>query len=272
MLQIVKHPIQSLALIALFSTLLSVSCTDKPPSPGISTSHENLDVCPDYGFDASSLCTAIYEHDKGRAPATWGQGRKKWSTMDLNVTFLGGSEKIRKKVIKCSRIWEETCGIRFHFGNKPDADIRIAFQCSGHWSWVGRDNRNVPANKATMNLQLTDWDTEDEVRRVALHEFGHAIGLEHEHQHPQGNIKWNEPVVLKFYKTSQGWDEKETRFQVIDRKSPGNDLVDTGFDPTSIMMYPIPAKLTTDGFSTKINSTLSENDKKWARNVYPPRS
>lgn len=192
--------------------------------------------------------------------------------MDLNVTFLGGSEKIRKKVIKCSRIWEDACGIRFHFGNMPDADIRIAFQCSGHWSWVGRDNRNVPANKATMNLQLTDWDTEEEIRRVTLHEFGHAIGLEHEHQHPNGNIKWNEPVVFKFYKSTQGWDEKETRYQVIDRDPPGNDLVDTGFDPTSIMMYPIPAKLTEDGFSTKMNSILSKNDKNWAAFVYPPRS
>jgi hypothetical protein len=30
-----------------------------------------------------------------------------------------------------------------------------------------------------------------------LHEFGHALGLVHEHQHPAGGIQWNRPQVLR---------------------------------------------------------------------------
>ena len=39
-----------------------------------------------------------------------------------------------------------------------------------------------------MNLGFLDGGT-------AAHEFGHAIGLAHEHQNPAGGIQWNEEVV-----------------------------------------------------------------------------
>ena len=41
-----------------------------------------------------------------------------------------------------------------------------------------------------MNLGFLDGGT-------AAHEFGHAIGLGHEHQNPAGGIEWNEEVVLR---------------------------------------------------------------------------
>ena len=41
-----------------------------------------------------------------------------------------------------------------------------------------------------MNLGFMDGGT-------AAHEFGHAIGLAHEHQNPQAGIQWNEAQVLK---------------------------------------------------------------------------
>jgi hypothetical protein len=32
-----------------------------------------------------------------------------------------------------------------------------------------------------------------------IHEFGHALGLIHEHQNPSGGIQWNKPVVCRYY-------------------------------------------------------------------------
>ncbi|AUF95294.1 hypothetical protein CXQ80_05360 [Pseudomonas sp. 02C 26] len=29
-----------------------------------------------------------------------------------------------------------------------------------------------------------------------LHEFGHALGLQHEHTHPDANIPWNEQALI----------------------------------------------------------------------------
>ena len=58
----------------------------------------------------------------------------------------------------------------------------------GAWSYVGTDCRDIPLNEPTMNLGFLDGGT-------AAHEFGHAIGLAHEHQNPAGGIQWNEEVV-----------------------------------------------------------------------------
>ena len=47
-----------------------------------------------------------------------------------------------------------------------------------------------------MNYGWFDSETtDDEYRRVVLHEFGHALGLAHEHQSPGVAIPWNEQKV-----------------------------------------------------------------------------
>ena len=48
-------------------------------------------------------------------------------------------------------------------------------------SRVGTEARSVLADKATMNLDLHSCDTKYK-RHLVIHEFGHALGLGHEHQ------------------------------------------------------------------------------------------
>jgi len=43
----------------------------------------------------------------------------------------------------------------------------------------------------------------------------------------------------------------------------------TALDKNSIMMYPIPAKWTTNGFTVGLNNNLSETDKAFIRQQYP---
>lgn len=256
---------QHTIIFATFALLLvGTSCqtTSVPPTTS--------DVCPDYGFDNTQFCTAIYLPG-GRNPAAFMELPKRWDKMDLKVKFLGGSPKLQAKVKKYADEWSQHCGIRFHWVSAGNTDIRVAFECRGHWSYLGRDAKEIDQLKATMNLQLADWDSASEVRRVVLHEFGHAIGLSHEHQHPEGRIPWDEAKVIAYYQQTQGWPESKIRAQVINRSNSTN-YISSGVDKTSIMMYPIPAALTSDQYSTDWNNTLSLQDKALVARAYPPRS
>ncbi len=79
-----------------------------------------------------------------------------------------------------------------------DADIRVAFQQgNGSWSYLGTVCRQIRVDQPTMNYGwLTPDSTDDELRRVVLHEFGHALGLIHEHQSPNRPISWSRAAVI----------------------------------------------------------------------------
>jgi hypothetical protein len=121
-----------------------------------------------------------------------------------------------------------------------------------------------------MNYGWIDADSpDDEVQRVVLHEFGHALGLIHEHQNPEGGIDWNEPAVIAdLSKPPNSWTEEQIRHNVLDHY-PRDAVTSTTVDRLSIMMYPIPAAWTNDGFSADLNSDLSEKDVEFIRTVYP---
>jgi serralysin len=150
-------------------------------------------------------------------------------------------------------------------------DIRIAFeQGNGSWSYLGTMCRDIDKPKPTMNYGwLTPSSDEAELRRVVLHEFGHAIGLIHEHQNPKGGIKWNRPAVIKDLSGPPNrWDEATIESNMF-RYYPPTDVIATDVDAKSIMMYPIPKAWTLDGFSSGFNGELSDNDKALIQGVYP---
>ena len=117
---------------------------------------------------------------------------------------------------------------------------------------------------------LTENSQDSEIRRVTLHEFGHALGLLHEHQHPEGGIHWDREQVIAHYKRTNGWSAAQTELNVLAGVS-GSQFLASAFDPQSIMLYPIPAELTTDGYSTQWNYMLSDGDKALAAQLYPKR-
>ena len=173
----------------------------------------------------------------------------------LRVRFLGGSAAQRATAREQAGWWTEFANLHFDFNDAPDAEIRIAFDPDdGAWSYIGTDNRNIPLNQPTMNLGFLDGGT-------AAHEFGHAIGLGHEHQNPDGGIQWNEAVVIQSLSgPPNNWDEATIRHNVIEKYSV-DQIRGTKFDPKSIMLYFFPASWTTNGVGTEANETLSVLDR-----------
>jgi hypothetical protein len=109
----------------------------------------------------------------------------------LTYTFLApkaGNTIQQNKVKTVVQEWEKYANVKFTFVATGKATIRITFDTtSGSWSYVGNEVALIKPNEATMNLgwigSSSTTITADE-KGVILHEFGHTLGLMHEHQSP----------------------------------------------------------------------------------------
>jgi len=173
----------------------------------------------------------------------------------LRVRFMGGSSTEQTVAKQQAAWWSQVANLKFDFNDALNAEIRITFDPNdGAWSYIGTDCRGIPLDQPTMNLGFLDGGT-------AAHEFGHAIGLAHEHQNPAGGIQWNEAVVIReAAKAPNFWDEEKARHNII-RKYSADQVNGTKFDPDSIMLYFFPASWTLNGIGTKANDVLSAMDK-----------
>jgi serralysin len=194
----------------------------------------------------------------------------------IRVRFLEGAPDLRARVRAVAEEWTGPgmANLRFQFldeSDAGDADIRIGFvQGDGSWSYLGTVCQQIPASEQTMNYGwLTPDSDDDELHRVVTHEFGHALGLIHEHQNPDKPISWNrDAVIADLSGPPNNWDP-ETIENNIFKRYDQTEVATTPTDPDSIMMYPIPATWTTDGFSVGLNTNLSDADRRFIAGAYP---
>jgi hypothetical protein len=189
----------------------------------------------------------------------------------VRIAFLDGDPSLRAKVETVGGKWLDHACLTFFFIKDPmHADVRIAFEPgAGSWSTVGTDCKNVAPPAPTMNFGwLTPTSPDLEIQRVVLHEFGHMLGCIHEHQHPSTAIDWDKPAVYAYY-AERGWDKAKVDRNVFDLYSSAMTNSTARPDPTSIMMYPIPAELLRSGQPVDWNLSLSEADKAFIKGMYP---
>ncbi|NNM30992.1 MAG: peptidase, partial [Akkermansiaceae bacterium] len=188
---------------------------------------------------------------------------KRWPAgTKLGVRFMGGSDSQHQMIVSTVAEWMKHCGIVFSFNEAPDAEVRISFENDGAWSYVGTDVADIPLHAATMNFGWLDEGT-------ILHEFGHTLGLGHEHQNPAGGIQWNEAkVIADLAGPPNFWNEAKVRHNVL-RKYQLDHINGTTFDPDSIMLYAFPGDWTLSGLGTRENSALSQTDKAFIGSMYP---
>lgn len=179
--------------------------------------------------------------------------------------------------------------LKFTFVDKAeDSDIRILFRkgigCSSHVGTTrlklkfsqGEKGNIEPKGQPepTMTFGWLDVST-------VLHEFGHALGMIHEHQNPKGNpIKWNEPAVFcHFKKTNENWTNEIIRTNIIDPYKK-DSINGSEFDPASIMIYSfpetvecnkqeLPITLNTPPIKVNPNYRLSLMDIEILKQMYP---
>jgi len=236
-----------------------------------------LDPCPEQSASLRQhSCVAVLPLPGPLAAAfAWADGANTWpkgegGIAEVSVQVLQGSEFSRRQVWKRMQVIDELAdGLAFRLADHGEVgDIRVAFSCAGHWSQLGRQALRIPEDRATLNVALDGYSAPLEWDRVVLHETLHAVGFEHEHQHPQAQIPWNREAVYKHYWRTQGWDRAMVDFQVLNRGNP-RELRTSGFDPDSIMEYPVPRELTTNGFSVGWNTRMTPSDIVLLQSLYP---
>ncbi len=192
-------------------------------------------------------------------------------TIKVGFDIVGGSLTLMDEVKLYAKEWEKYANIKFEFvPNITNAVIKVGFKPGGSYSVIGREALTAPANTLTMNFGWLATVADNSLaRRVILHEFGHALGFIHEHMSPSAGIPWDKEKVYAFYaQPPDSWSRTDVDNNVFAKYSTSKTNY-SSYDRLSIMHYPIPAELTTDGSSVPFNTDFSAMDKQYATLFYP---
>jgi hypothetical protein len=190
----------------------------------------------------------------------------------IRVRFLEGTPEQRDKVARIAEQWTEYANLRFDFGSTDaDAEVRVAFRPQGgSWSGIGTDNLSMPRAEPTMNLGWVGKTSKDEDRFAILHEFGHVLGLIHEHQNPHANIPWKRDAVYRAMEGPPNFWTRELVNVNIFKKFDEMELPSyREFDPESVMLYFFNTKFTGGDFVFPHGMTLSRLDREFVGILYP---
>lgn len=198
-----------------------------------------------------------------------GDGSLLWPKKSLSVWFMDDDGNMEDEVFSILKEWTNSSGVRFTRAfSKNASDIRVTFRQSGWWSYIGTASKDRSIDSATLCLDsLYRWD-QIERKSVILHEFGHSLGLIHEHQSKSFKYKWNKDSLYAYYKKTYNVKPAWVDDNVISVYDAPDGLY-CEQDLKSIMIYQIPKGLLEDpNMEIKEPLDLSPMDKKYIKLFY----
>ena len=168
---------------------------------------------------------------------------------ELQVVFLDGSEALRTQIRRVAPLWLAGTNLSFRFFDdlsqvKNGSQIRVSF--ASHTGSMLGNHGDFGSREPTVVLKQLAQLRDDPAssRRLILHEFGHALGLEHEFLSP--NWPYGNAALEKFVVECHGQmetigysrAEALTHCQSINRRLDSKLVKATVFDEHSVMNYP----------------------------------
>lgn len=189
----------------------------------------------------------------------------------IKISFIGMTKEQEAFTKENINKWAPHVNLKFEFTDKPDGDIRIAVDSGSgpSWSDVGMAAKRTPLNEPTMLINFSMGEGTG-TATVIQHEFGHALGLKHEHQHPDNELNFNHERVYQDHEKG-GRSRAATHNSVI-RKYDRSKVTTSDYDQQSIMHYPFSRKYLNGGKEVYENVELSAGDIKFVRSLYPSNS
>lgn len=230
-------------------------------------------------------------------------GTKNKQYMVCLDSFNNNNNIENKAIFERDKIWKrgEKNEITITFGNYPCDECSV----NAGWSLIGKEANNEPY--PSMNLGFVDPPFEDfewegilylksgfeyglrnrcskNINSIngcetgwvpgfsVVHEFGHALGMKHEHQNNLNNsnkLDINTEYIITYMEANLGWDRETTIKNIIEWYSDPNYYNGSDFDPKSIMFYNFPKSWLNSGEGISSNFVLSDKDKEWLEKMYP---
>lgn len=195
----------------------------------------------------------------------WAPGRT------LRIAFLSGEQAFRDAVKEAANQWLPHINLEFEFVDGPTGDIRIAAGQGLYWSKIGTD---ALLETEGPTMEISEWMLQPKLfAHYVLHEFGHALGAEHEHLHPEASIPWNRNAVYAAHWVPEDADEDHFERQAVDERYfnllDSSEVNYSTYDPKSIMHYQVHQSWTHGDFQLFLNLELSEKDKSFMAKAYP---
>ena len=158
-----------------------------------------------------------------------------------------------------------------------ESDIRISFiKALGSFSFLGIQSKQQPKDSITMNLGWTDQDSASSDDSIyagtgvnIVHEFGHLLGMIHEHSRADADLDWNKPIVYQTLGEPPNNWSKEMCNQQIFKQYALSSFNGSKYDPHSVMHYIFPSKFFKVDPHLVPAKHLSDLDIVWINKKYP---
>lgn len=216
----------------------------------------------------------------GRNKRSIGLPEAFWTTgQTLRLSFLGTpDEALKQQIFTIASQWLDHANLSFVLTENDQLDAEIVIRTDAeetlNQSDYGRHRMLADGETMILGIKLTDPDFHSTV----LHEFGHALGLFHEHQHPDANIPWDRAalrrhIAARFSDQERAWHAFDKTLERLIRQNYDpityEPRITLRYDRRSIMHYPIRQAHTLGDCASGWSHELSAKDKQFMRMIYP---